>query len=249
MNMNPFKKDKKQVSIFITAGFPKIDSLKNQLIEIQDKGIDFVEIGMPFSDPMADGEVIQESSKVAIENGMNIDLLLSQMEGMKDKISIPIVLMGYFNPIMKFGFESFLIRCKEIGVAALIIPDLSFEIYKKYYEQLVLKHDLPLCFLITPKTDTNRIKEIVKHSKNSFVYLVSKNSTTGQVINFEAETRNYQNIQKHMGEVPLFIGFGIQNKQDVTRVHSVCDGAIIGSAFIKSVLLNKEKEFLMSLKY
>jgi len=247
--MNPFKKDKKQVSIFITAGFPKIDSLKNQLIEIQSNGIDFVEIGMPFSDPMADGEVIQESSKVAIENGMNISVLFNQLNEMKHEISIPIVLMGYFNPILKFGFEDFLIRCKSIGIASLIIPDLSFEIYKKYYEKLIVKHDLPLSFLITPKTEINRIKEIANHSKNSFVYLVSRNSTTGQIVNFESEAENYKNIQKLVGKVPLFIGFGIQNRQDVTRVHSVCDGAIIGSAFIKSVLNNKEKEFLMSLKY
>ena len=146
--MNRFIKDKKQLSIFITAGFPTLDSTAAQIIELQSKGIDFIEVGIPFSDPMADGVVIQESSSIALANGMNMDVLFDQLDSIKNQVQIPLVLMGYLNPVLQYGLEKFLIRCKDLKIASVILADMSIEIYERFYKELFDKYEFPMTFLI-----------------------------------------------------------------------------------------------------
>jgi tryptophan synthase alpha chain len=245
--MNRFKKDTKQLSIFTTAGYPKIDSLPHQLLLLQEYGIDFVEVGMPFSDPLADGPVIQESSKRALQNGMNINLLFEQLNSIKDKIHIPIVLMGYFNPILQFGVDRFLKEASNCGVKALIVPDLPFEIFQRSYISFIETHHVSYIPLITPNSSNEHIEQVAKVCKNGFVYLVSQNATTGKQVDLESNRNRYNEIKKFCGDTPLFMGFGIREKKDIQAVYAQCDGAIIGSAFIQALDSGKEREFLDSI--
>lgn len=234
--MNPFKKNKKQLSIFITAGFPSLESTTTQILELQSRGVDFIEVGIPFSDPMADGEVIQKASAIALKNGMNLQLLFDQLLSMQLQIKVPIVLMGYLNPILQFGMKNFLEKCKSLNISSVIIPDLSLEIYERYYQSLFEKYDMPITFLITPEVSNERVKEIAIKCKKSFVYLVSKTSITGGVDSKFDSQKDYLRIKSFCSEVPIMMGFGISTKKDVEQVYKYCDGAIIGSAFIKSIL-------------
>lgn len=234
--MNPFKKNKKQLSIFITAGFPSLESTTTQILELQSRGVDFIEVGIPFSDPMADGEVIQMASAIALKNGMNLQLLFDQLLSMQLQIKVPIVLMGYLNPILQFGMKNFLEKCKSLNISSVIIPDLSLEIYERYYQSLFEKYDMPITFLITPEVSNERVKEIAIKCKKSFVYLVSKTSITGGVDSKFDSQKDYLRIKSFCSEVPIMMGFGISTKKDVEQVYKYCDGAIIGSAFIKSIL-------------
>ncbi len=234
--MNPFKKNKKQLSIFITAGFPSLESATTQILELQSRGVDFIEVGIPFSDPMADGEVIQKASAIALKNGMNLQLLFDQLLSIQLQIKVPIVLMGYLNPILQFGMKNFLEKCKSLNISSVIIPDLSLEIYERYYQSLFEKYDMPITFLITPEVSNERVKEIAIKCKKSFVYLVSKTSITGGVDSKFDSQKDYLRIKSFCSEVPIMMGFGISTKKDVEQVYKYCDGAIIGSAFIKSIL-------------
>jgi tryptophan synthase alpha chain len=234
--MNPFKKNKKQLSIFITAGFPSLESTTTQILELQFRGVDFIEVGIPFSDPMADGEVIQMASAIALKNGMNLQLLFDQLLSMQLQIKVPIVLMGYLNPILQFGMKNFLEKCKSLNISSVIIPDLSLEIYERYYQSLFEKYNIPITFLITPEVSNERVKEIAIKCKKSFVYLVSKTSITGGVDSKFDSQKDYLRIKSFCSEVPIMMGFGISTKKDVEQVYKYCDGAIIGSAFIKSIL-------------
>lgn len=239
--MNPFKKANKQVSIFTTAGFPNHDSLSNQFDLFNDAGIDFIEVGIPFSDPLADGPVIQETSAVAIQNGMTIDSIFEQLSAINP--SIPVVLMGYINPVMNYGFECFLQKASELKVAGLILPDMSVEIYERYYQALFKKYEVNPIFLITPKTEESRIRKVAELCENSFVYLVSSNSTTGS--NTEVSLGDeVLRIKSICGETPLMIGFGIKNRETIERLWNYADGVIIGSAFLKAVMQNSERAFL-----
>lgn len=238
--MNPFKKNKKQLSIFITAGFPKLESTTNQILELQSKSVDFIEVGIPFSDPMADGEVIQTASAIALKNGMNLHLLFDQLLSIQSEIKVPIVLMGYLNPILQFGMKNFLEKCKSLNISSVIIPDLSLEIYERYYESLFEKYNMPITFLITPEVSNERVKEIAIKCKKSFVYLVSKTSITGGINSKFDYQNDYERIKKVCSDVPLMMGFGISNKDDINQVYKYCDGAIIGSAYIKSLLENRD---------
>lgn len=245
--MNPFKKSTKQLSIFVTAGYPKLESTVDQLIFLQNSGIDFVELGIPFSDPLADGPMIQESSSIALKNGMTLDLLFQQVESVKNTIQIPIVLMGYFNPIVKYGIEKFIKRAKECRIRGLIIPDLSFEIAQTHYPELFNNPDLPLIFLITPETEKIRIEQIVAASKNSFIYLVSSNSITGEGNKIEANSHRYQEIKKLTGDIPLMLGFGIKSIADIQMAHKILDGAIIGSEYIRQLKDGKHEEYIQKI--
>ena len=243
---NPFKKDKKQLSIFTTAGYPKLDSLSSQIKELEDNGVDFIEVGIPFSDPIADGPTIQRTSSIAIGNGMNLNVLFSQLN--KIKPNVPLVLMGYLNPIINFGVEKFLVKCSTIGIQTVILPDLSVEIYLRDYEKLFLANKVNPVFLVTPKTEIERVKIIAQLCENSFVYLVSDNATTGnEAIKFDDQSQRFSRIKQHCGDTPVFIGFGIASKPDVDKVHELVDGAIIGSAYLKSVEKNEELEFIRKL--
>ncbi|MFK7785402.1 MAG: tryptophan synthase subunit alpha [Crocinitomicaceae bacterium] len=244
--MNPFKKETKQLSIFVTAGYPEINSLNEQLNVLESNKVDFAEVGIPFSDPMADGPTIQQTSEVALKNGMNLEMLFEQLS---ERTSIlPLVLMGYLNPVLSYGIERFLKSCNEVGVRSVILPDMSLEIYNRFYRDQFEQHEVYPCFLITPTSSAERIRKISEACKNSFVYLVSSNATTGGVSSFHPEqAKNYSAIREICGDTPLFIGFGIDSKEKVQFVQNVCDGAIIGSAYLKAVKKNEAEEFLVKL--
>lgn len=245
--MNSFKKDHKQLSIFVTAGYPKLDSLPDQLLLLEANGVDFVEVGIPFSDPMADGPTIQKTSDVALKNGMHLKLLFEQLR--ERTSTIPVVLMGYLNPVIAFGVERFLQSCVEVGVSSVILPDMSLEIYERFYRASFESFGVYPCFLVTPNTPQERVTQISRACEDSFVYLVSTNATTGKVITFDAQQHTYyEAIQTACGETPLFIGFGIDSKEKVDFVHRVSDGAIIGSAYLKALEKGNERAFLQSLQ-
>lgn len=248
--MNKFQKQKKQLSIFITAGFPELNSTGKQILELQAKGVDFIEVGIPFSDPMADGLVIQETSANALKNGMQMDLLFEQLHSIKDDVKIPLVLMGYLNPVLQYGIEKFLLKCREVNIASVILPDMSVEIYERFYKAIFDAYGISVSFLITPETDETRIKKIIDMSQNSFVYLVSQSSITGGDSSITKEmNQKYASIKKLCGKVPLMLGFGIKSKSDVLKAQENCDGAIVGSAYLKALKNGKEKEFLEELLY
>ncbi len=243
--MNPFQKKHKQTSIFITAGFPGLNSLETQIDFLQNRGVDFIEIGIPFSDPLADGPTIQESSAKAIANGMSITELFNQLRRIKPQVKVPLVLMGYSNPVMQFGFEKFLKTCDDLEIKALILPDLSFELYKNRYEKIFVKYKVQLCFLITPKTTNERIISIAKQCENSFVYLVSQNSITGNTfeMNSYLKTR-YAEIRQLCGKTPLFLGFGIDSAEKRKSAFETCHGVIVGTAYLKNLANNQAEKFL-----
>ncbi|MCJ8288132.1 MAG: tryptophan synthase subunit alpha [Crocinitomicaceae bacterium] len=245
--MNRYKKDSKQLSIFITAGYPHLNSLNDQLDLLEAHGIDFVEVGIPFSDPLADGPTIQQTSEIALKNGMNLKILFEQLGNRSSKM--PLILMGYLNPIISYGIVPFLESCNRVGVHSVILPDMSLEIYNRFYRDQFEQHGVFPCFLITPTSSTERIQEISEVCKNSFVYLVSSNATTGGKSSFNADqAKTYQSIRSLCGSTPMFIGFGIDSRKKVEFVQNVCDGAIIGSAYLKAVGQDRSDEFLTSLR-
>jgi tryptophan synthase alpha chain len=241
--MNPFKKDTKQISIFITAGYPTLESTTEQILVLQSKGVDFIEVGIPFSDPMADGPVIQETSAIALANGMQMDILFDQLTSIQDQVRIPLVLMGYLNPVLQYGLDKFLAKCKELAIASVILPDMSLELYERLYKAQFEKYEIAVSFLITPLTNDDRIQKIAQVSAKSFVYLVSVTSITGGKIKIDDKIVNrYDEIKKLCGETPMMIGFGISNSTDVKNAQQHSDGAIIGSAYLKAV--NKGESIL-----
>ena len=247
---NRFKKDKKQLSIFITAGFPELNSTGKQILELQAKGVDFIEVGIPFSDPMADGLVIQETSAIALKNGMQMDLLFKQLHSIKDDVKIPLVLMGYLNPVLQYGLDKFLSKCKEMNIESVILPDMSVEIYERFYKDLFDEYGISVSFLITPETDGKRINKAVDMSLISFVYLVSQSSITGGDSSITKEmNQKYASVKKLCVEVPLMLVFGIKSKEDILKAHENCDGAIVGSAYLKALKQGRENSFLEGLLY
>lgn len=244
-NMNKFKKPKQQLGVFVTAGYPRLDSTIEQILLLQDKGVHFIEIGMPFSDPMADGPVIQQSSMVALQNGMNMTILFEQLRSVKAKVQVPLVLMGYINPVLKYGIEKFFSSAQECGISGLIIPDLSPEIYQLKYADQLNKFNIPLIHLVTPDTPDDRIKEIAQLSKKGFVYLVSSNSTTGTNQNLENRKERYSAVKDLCQPIPVYIGFGLKSRADLDLLSpEICDGHIIGSEYLRQLEIGKEHEFL-----
>lgn len=228
-----FKGDKKLLSIYFSAGYPNLEDTVPVLKKLQAAGVDMVEIGLPFSDPLADGPTIQESSTQALRNGMNTEKLFSQLDGIRKEIEIPLVLMGYFNPMMQYGIEKFCQRCESIGIDGLIIPDLPVDVYHEHYKTLFDQHGLYNMFLITPQTSDKRIRYIDQVS-NGFIYMVSSASVTGAKNTFgKTQTDYFQRIQKMELNTPTVVGFGISNAQTYTAATRASKGAIIGSAFIK----------------
>lgn len=247
-------KDKGLLSIFLTAGYPELDSTI-PIIEALDKnGIDLVEIGIPFSDPMADGPVIQGSSSKALENGMSVRKLLSQVKEARKKVKeMPFILMGYLNPIMKYGIEKFFQDANDAEVDGLIIPDLPFDDYISEFKDLSKKYDLPVIMLITPETSEERIKLIDDHC-DGFIYMVSSASTTGAKDKYTQEQIDYFNRINEMDlKHKRLIGFGISNPETFNEACKYSSGAIIGSHFIKCLDQYKEspdnavKELLSSI--
>lgn len=234
---------KKAISIFTTAGYPRVDSLNEQLELFEQYDIDFCEVGIPFSDPMADGPTIQATSMQALENGMNINLIFDQLSERTSQI--PIYLMGYLNPIVQFGMDNFLKKCVDTNVAGLILPDVSMEIYQRNYRETFRKHKVPLCFLVTPRTSDARIQKASKLSKDGFLYLVSTNQITGSESNTDnALNQRYSEVKDLAGDTKVMIGFGIHNNKSFLEKTENVDGGIIGSAFLRAVKKGDEKKFL-----
>jgi|TARA_B110000438_G_scaffold55575_1_gene55626 tryptophan synthase alpha chain len=235
-----FRENKKLLSIYFSAGFPNLEDTVPILKKLQTAGVDMVEIGLPFSDPLADGPTIQASSTQAIRNGMTTEKLFSQLEGIRKHIKIPLVLMGYFNPMMQYGIEKFCSRCETIGIDGIIIPDLPVDVYHENYKALFDKHGLYNMFLITPQTSEARIKYIDKVS-NGFIYMVSSASVTGAKSTFgNTQTEYFKRIATLKLKTPTVIGFGISNQETYKIACDQSRGAIIGSAFIQ--FLEKEGE-------
>lgn len=227
----------KQLNIYFTAGIPLLDDTAKVAKLIQNSGADMMEIGIPYSDPVADGVVIQQAHQIAINNGMTIEKLFEQLHSVKDEIKIPIILMGYINPILNFGFEKFCQKCKESGVSGLILPDLPPYEFEKNYKQILKQYDLNFTFLVTPETTDERILYLDNLS-SGFVYAVSSSSTTGKE-NTTLKNEAYLNRLATLNlKNPVFIGFGIKNKTDFDSVTEKATGGIIGSAFVK-ILLEK----------
>ena len=246
-----FQEDKKLLSIYFSAGHPSLEDTVPILKKLQAAKVDMVEIGLPFSDPLADGPTIQESSTQALSNGMTTDKLFSQLENIREYINIPLVLMGYFNPMMQFGIEKFCKCCESIGIDGLIIPDLPVDVYHEKYKVLFDKHGLYNMFLITPQTPENRIRYIDKVS-NGFIYMVSSASVTGAKNTFGNSQKDYfKRISGMRLSSPTVVGFGISNASTYSTAIEHSNGAIIGSAFIKFLEdkgVNKIADFISSIR-
>lgn len=232
------QEDKKILSIYFTAGFPTINDTKKIIKNLEKSGVDMIEIGLPFSDPLADGPTIQASSTQALKNGMTSELLFEQLSDIRKSVKIPLLIMGYFNPILQFGVENFCKKCNEIGIDGLIIPDLPLEIYVSEYQEIFEKYNLANIFLITPQTSKERIISIDEIS-NSFLYTVSSASVTGSTNGFgEKEMAYFERISKLNLKNPQIIGFGINTKETFNQASTFQKGAIIGSSFVNFVKEN-----------
>lgn len=222
------------LSVYFTAGFPQLNDTLPVLKALQSQSVDLVEIGIPFSDPLADGLVIQQSSHRALQNGMNLRLLFEQLTAVRADIHIPLVMMGYLNPIMQFGFEHFCSECSRVGVDGMIIPDLPMSDYLSEYKAVADRYGLKFIFLITPETSEERIRQIDEHT-DGFIYMVSTAAVTGTQSNFDRQTDYFRRINAMGLRNPRLIGFGVSNKATLDRVNEHASGAIIGSAFIKAL--------------
>lgn len=230
-------KEKRQriLSIYLTAGYPKLDDTLSIVRALQESGADMVEIGMPFSDPLADGPVIQKSSQVALENGMTLRYLFSQLKDLRSTIHIPIVLMGYLNPVMQFGFREFVEECRKAEIDGLIIPDLPLHIYESEYQKIIEESGLKFIMLITPQTSQDRIIRISEIS-GGFIYMVADSSTTGARNQLsELQIEYFNRIGAMQLKIPRLIGFGISSADTFYKASEYANGAIIGSAFISSL--------------
>jgi tryptophan synthase alpha chain len=235
------QEDKKLLSIYFTAGYPKLDDTVSIIQDLEKNGIDMIEIGLPFSDPLADGPTIQESSTIALNNGMTTEKLFSQLKDIRKSVSIPLIIMGYFNPMLQYGVENFCKKCEEIGIDGLIIPDLPVDVYSEKYQAIFEKHNLINVFLITPQTSLERIEFIDSVSKG-FIYMVSSASVTGATSGFGEETKKYfKRISDMNLQNPQVVGFGISDKESFNEATQYSSGAIIGSAFIKHLTKNGTK--------
>lgn len=245
------KENKKLLSIYFTAGYPQLEDTLPVLQKLQNSGVDMVEIGLPFSDPLADGPTIQESSTAALRNGMTTEKLFEQLKNVRETITLPLIIMGYFNPVLQFGVEAFCKKCNEIGIDGLILPDLPLDVYVEEYEATFKKYGLLNMFLITPQTSDERIIQI-DNSSEGFIYMVSSASTTGAKSGFGQEQDSYFNRIAEMNlKSPQIVGFGISNKDTFKTATSKAKGAIIGSAFIKHLTANgtnKIDDFVDSIK-
>jgi len=220
------------LSVFFTAGFPKLNDTEIIIKSLESNGVDFIEVGLPYSDPLADGPTIQHSSSVALSNGMNLDLIFDQLEALKGSVKIPLVLMGYLNQIIKYGDVKFCQRCKDCGIETVIIPDLPMIEYESHYKALFAEYNISNVFLITPQTSEERIRKIDKMS-NAFIYVVASSSITGAKGEIsEKQIVYFKRIKQMNLKSVLIAGFGISDKSTFKKACEYMNGAIIGSAFI-----------------
>lgn len=246
-------KNENVLNIYFTAGFPRLEATRTVLKALQDSGADMVEIGIPYSDPLADGPTIQESNDVALNNGMTLKKLVQQLTDMRSEIHIPVLLMGYFNSVMQYGIEQFVKDVSAIGVDGLILPDLPLEEYEEKYKALFEAHNLSMVFLVTPQTSESRL-QIIDNASSGFIYVVSTASTTGnETKDLIGQQVYFDRIKSTKFKNPTLIGFNIKDNATYTHACQYANGAIIGSAFIKmlsnSHLLEKDiQEFVAHVK-
>ena len=231
------------LNIFYTAGYPALDSTVRIAQALDQAGVKLIEIGMPYSDPLADGTTIQESSAIALKNGMNLDVMFKQVKEITESTALTLVLMGYLNQLMTVGIEKFLANCKDSGVSGLIIPDLPMDIYENDYKHLFEKYDIAISFLITPRTSDDRITEADRLS-SGFLYLVADNSITGGTEESfsEAQIDYFKRIKAMNLHSKVLIGFGIKNRLQYDFTREYANGAIIGSEFIRQLAINDEHQ-------
>lgn len=247
------EKDKNILSVFFTAGYPHLEDTVPVIQELVKNGVDMIEIGMPFSDPVADGPAIQHSSLVALKNGMSVRLLFDQLKEIRQSVDVPLILMGYINPVLQYGMEAFCIKCREIGIDGLIIPDLPLTVYEEEYRSIFEENNLHNIFLITPQTSEERLRQIDQAS-SGFIYMVSSNSTTGAKAGVTNEqTMYFERIRAFHLNNPCIIGFGISNAETFRNACRYAQGAIIGSAFVNVLsselpLTDKVTRFINSIK-
>ncbi len=234
------QQDKKLLSLYFCAGCPTLENTGEVIKTMQRRGIAMIEVGIPFSDPLADGPVIQSAATQALKNGMNLHTLFTQLREIKDEIDIPLVLMGYLNPILHYGIEEFCQSCVESGVSGMIIPDLPFKDYQDIVKPIADKYDLRVIMLITPETSEDRIR-FIDDNTDGFIYMVSSAAITGAQKSFDdAKQEYFRRINAMNLRNPRMIGFGISNKQTLEAAQSNAAGAIIGSKFV--TLLNESKD-------
>jgi tryptophan synthase alpha chain len=244
-----FKKKKNNIlNVYCTAGYPQLNSTLPIMKALEKYGADLIELGMPYSDPLADGPVIQASSSVALHNGMTISTLFEQLKDFRNDINVPVVLMGYLNPLLQYGFEKFCAKAAEVGIDGLIIPDIPMYEYEKEYSAIIKKYGLDFIFLVTPETSEERIKKLDSLS-SGFLYAVSSSSLTGSDKDFSTVETYLQKLQLLNLKNPVLVGFGIKDKATFGTACRYANGAIIGSAYIKAldraeIIEEKTKFFL-----
>lgn len=250
---NTFRDKKDILNVYLTAGYPSLNDTVEVVQELAKNGVDMVEIGMPFSDPLADGPTIQHSSEVAIKNGITLELIFNQVKEIRKTVQIPIILMGYYNQMLQYGVKEFVKKSTEVGVDGLIIPDLPLDIYEEEYKALFEQYNLKMSFLITPQTTDERVLEIAKES-SAFLYVVSSYAITGGKSAIEDyQTDYFKKIASLNISTPKLIGFGISNAETFNKACEYANGAIIGSAFIKAIAKTENlkeiiKQFITSIK-
>ena len=224
------------LSVYFTAGYPELNDTTTIIQELVKNGVDLIEIGMPFSDPVADGPVIQHSSLVALQNGMSIRKLFEQLKDIRQTVEIPLILMGYINPVLQYGVEAFCQKCNEIGIDGLIIPDLPMDVYEEEFKSIFEANNLHNIFLITPQTSEERLK-VIDHASSGFIYMVSSNATTGAKTSVsEFQKQYFERVNSMALKNPRLIGFGISNAETFANACECANGAIIGSAFVKALV-------------
>jgi tryptophan synthase alpha chain len=228
------RKKRDVLNVYITAGFPQMDSTLAIMEALQTSGADLIELGMPYSDPLADGPVIQESSLQALANGMTIEKLFEQLKGFREKIDVPVILMGYMNPVLQYGFQKFCETAASVGVDGLILPDLPAFEFETLYGNIISKNGLDFIFLVTPETSEERVRQLDALS-TGFLYAVSSSSTTGKEKDFNAVVNYLKRLEGYNLKNPILVGFGIKDRETFEAVTPYAAGAIIGSAFIKAV--------------
>ena len=240
------------LSIYFTAGYPQLNSTLDIAAAVEKAGADFIEIGFPYSDPLADGPVIQNSSQKALQNGMNLKVLFEQLKGLRKRVSLPILLMGYVNPVLQYGVKNFCDSCAEAGVDGLIVPDLPLDEYESFYKDYFISNNLSNIFLVTPQTSEERIRKIDELS-NGFIYLLSSSSTTGKNLAVTDEADAYFSCIRDMKlKNPTMIGFGISDQKSFNKAAEYTRGAIVGSAFVKFLdtenAMERIPEFIRSIR-
>lgn len=228
------EKDKNILSIYFTAGFPQLNDTETVLKSLENHGADMIEIGMPYSDPLADGPVIQNSSMKALQNGMTIKILFEQLNNCVRKVHVPLILMGYLNPVLQYGFENFCIDAKKAGISGIILPDLPIVEFENEYSKILKENNLDFIFLITPETSEERIQKIDSLS-HGFIYAVSSSSVTGRDTNLKARENYFQRIKNMNLKNKVMIGFGIKDHKTYEQACKYAAGAIIGTAYIKAI--------------